>query len=92
MHRDFVSCMKLICQNNNATLTNTTKMVKLNPPILVRIYSSADIMTSMLHLKLFHAIEQGIFHKASKIHSDILNFNTSVDIARQKMSTLAYYD
>ena len=41
----------------------------------------------MLHLKLFHAVEQGIFYKAAEIHSDI--FNTFVDIVRQKLSTLA---
>ena len=31
----------------------------------------------MLHLKSFHAVDQGIFYKAAKIHSDI--FNTFVD-------------
>ena len=41
----------------------------------------------MLHLKEFHAVDQGIFYKAAKIHSDI--FNTFVDMMRQKWSTLA---
>ena len=41
----------------------------------------------MLHLKYFHAVEQGIVYKAANIHSDI--FNTFVDIVRQKWSTLA---
>ena len=41
----------------------------------------------MLHLKLFHAVEQGIFYKAANIHRAM--FNTFVDIARQKLSILA---
>ena len=31
----------------------------------------------MLHLKSFNAVDQGIFYKVAKIHSDI--FNTLVD-------------
>ena len=29
----------------------------------------------MLHLKLFHAVDHGIFYKAAKIHSDIFNMS-----------------
>ena len=41
----------------------------------------------MLHLKLLHALYHGIFCKAANIYSDV--FNTFVDIALQKLSTLA---
>ena len=41
----------------------------------------------MLHLKYFHAVDQGIFYKAATIHSYI--FNTCVDMMWQKLSTLA---
>ena len=36
----------------------------------------------MLHLKLFHAVDQGIFYTAAKIHSDILNTFVDYDAAK----------
>ena len=63
-------------------------MVKLSQTILVRSYSFADIMTRDKYVAFkIVSVDQGIFYKAAKIHSDI--FNTCVDMMRQKMSTLA---
>ena len=85
--------MKLIKKKNvgkhNATLKNTTKMVKLCKQLLARSYSFADIMTrgKYVAFKLVSCSRRGNFlYKASKIHSDICN--TCVDIVRQKMSTI----
>ena len=57
---------------------------------MVRSYSFADIMTrdKYVAFKIVHAVDQGIFYKAAKNHSDI--FNTFVDMMRQKLSRLLW--